>query len=88
MSEQERTELLEKIEIALNDVRPHLAVDGGDVEIVELTDDMIVKIKWLGNCENCFMSAMTMKAGIEQSVMGKVPQVKGIEAVNGIEIPM
>ena len=87
MTDTERTELIHKVDAALNDVRPHLAVDGGDVEIIEITEDMIVKIKWLGNCENCFMSAMTMKAGIEQAVLNKVPQIKGIEAINGVEIP-
>lgn len=78
--------LIERIENALDSVRPHLATDGGDVEVVEVTDDFIVKVKWLGNCENCFMSIMTMKAGIEQAIMSKVPEIKGVEAINGIEI--
>lgn len=78
--------LLERIESALEDVRPHLETDGGDVEVVEVTDDMVVKVKWLGNCENCFMSIMTMKAGIEQAIKNKVPEIKSVEAINGIEI--
>ena len=83
----ENTALFQQVNEALDTIRPHLATDGGDVEIVEITDDMIVKVKWLGNCENCFMSAMTMKAGIEQAIIGKVPGIKGVEAINGIEIP-
>ena len=77
---------MERIESALDDVRPHLETDGGDVELVEVTDDMVAKVKWLGNCENCFMSIMTMKAGIEQAIKNKVPEIKAVEAINGIEI--
>ena len=87
MDSQEKKDLIQKIDAALDAVRPHLAADGGDVEVVELTDDMTVKVKWLGNCENCFMSIMTMKAGIEQAIKSKVPQVHHIEAINGVEIP-
>lgn len=80
----EKQELLKKVDNALNDVRPHLEVDGGNVEVVDITDANIVQIKWLGTCEGCSMSAMTMVAGIEQAIRGKVPQVEGVEAVNGI----
>ncbi len=84
MSVAEKADFLEKIDRALDNVRPHLRVDEGDVEVVEVTEDMIVKIKWLGNCENCFMSTMTMKAGIEQELKSKFPEIKGVEAVNGV----
>lgn len=80
----DKDQLLERIDAALDDVRPHLAVDGGDVEVVDITDDNIVKIKWLGNCQNCSMSVMTMRAGIEQAIRFKVPEVAGVIAVNGI----
>ncbi|HMU05001.1 MAG TPA: NifU family protein [Saprospiraceae bacterium] len=75
--------LFDKVNHALDEIRPHLAVDGGNLEIVEITDDLIVKIKWMGNCEHCFMSAMTMKAGVEQAIKSKLPEIKGVEAVNG-----
>lgn len=78
--------LLQRIDEALDDVRPHLAVDGGDVEVVDITDDHIVKIKWLGNCRDCNMSVMTMRAGIEQAIKFKVPEVEGVVAVNGIGV--
>ncbi|MFT4759192.1 MAG: Fe-S cluster biogenesis protein NfuA [Paraglaciecola sp.] len=87
MTNQENTDLLQQIEAALDTIRPHLKIDGGDVEVVEITDDMIVRVKWLGNCENCFMSAMTMKAGIEQAIKGKVPGIVGVEAINGVVVP-
>jgi len=82
MSDQERTLLLDQIESALEDIRPHLAVDGGDVSVIDVTDEMIVKVKWLGACELCSMSGMTMKAGVEQAVKSRLPQIRSVEAVN------
>lgn len=84
MSPQEKSDLLRQIDQALNDIRPHLAADGGDVDVVDITDDLTVQVKWLGNCENCFMSIMTMKAGIEQAIKSKVPVVRQVEAINGV----
>ena len=78
--------LLKRVDTALDDVRPHLKVDGGNVEVVDITDDMILQIKWIGNCQSCSMSAMTMRAGIEQTVKGQVPEIVGVEAVNGITV--
>ncbi|MBX2876884.1 MAG: NifU family protein [Saprospiraceae bacterium] len=86
MSTSEKQKLISKIDQALNEVRPHLAVDGGNVEIVDVTEDHIVKIKWLGTCEGCSMSAMTMRAGIEQAIRGQLPQIAGVEAINGISV--
>lgn len=82
MSTTEKTELLEKVDRALDDVRPHLAVDNGNVEVVDVTEDLIVKIKWLGSCVGCSMSEMTMKAGLEQAVKSKLPQIQKVVAVN------
>ena len=84
MQLSDRQQLFQRIDSALDDVRPHLAVDGGDVELVEVTDDNLVKIKWLGNCESCNMSVMTMRAGIEQAIRLKVPEIAGVVAVNGL----
>lgn len=85
MSAQEKQNLIQQIDQALGDIRPHLAADGGDVEVVDVTDDMDVKVKWLGNCENCFMSIMTMKAGIEQAIKSKIPGINHVVAINGVE---
>ena len=84
MSDLKKKEFMARLEIALDDVRPHLAVDGGNVEIVDVTDDLDVKIKWLGNCEGCAMSTMTMRAGIEQALKGKFPDIKSVVAINGV----
>ena len=73
-----------KVNHALEDIRPHLAVDGGNIELIEITDDLTVKIKWLGNCEFCSMSTMTMKAGVEQAIRSRVPEIRNVEAINGM----
>ena len=86
MSSEEKIEIISRIDLALDEIRPHLKVDGGDVEVVDVTDDFVVKVKWLGNCVVCSMSTMTMKAGIEQAVMQKIPSITAVEAVNGIGI--
>ncbi|MBR9921698.1 MAG: NifU family protein [Bacteroidetes bacterium] len=86
MGDTDKKELIQKIDKALDDVRPHLAVDGGDVEVVGVTEEMMVQIKWLGTCENCSMSTMTMKAGVEQAIKGRVPQITGVVAVNGVNV--
>ncbi len=82
----EKAELLSNIDIALEEVRPHLAVDGGNVELVDVTDDNIVLIKWMGNCENCNMSVMTMRAGVEEAIKRRLPFIRGVEAINGLTI--
>ncbi|MAT53376.1 MAG: hypothetical protein CMN32_02765 [Saprospirales bacterium] len=87
MTSEQKSELIRQVDEALDEVRPHLKVDGGDVEVVDVTDDFVVKVKWLGNCENCFMSIMTMKAGIEQAIKNRLPQMTQVEAINGIEMP-
>jgi Fe-S cluster biogenesis protein NfuA len=86
MSNQEREELIRQVDEALDDVRPHLAVDGGDVEVVDVTDQNVVKIKWLGACRSCSMTHMTMKAGLEQAIKSRLPQIEGIVAVNEVNV--
>lgn len=80
----DKQQMLQKIDKALDDVRPHLKVDGGNVEVVDYTEDGIVKVKWLGTCQSCSMSIMTMKAGIEQAIRNKLPEISGVIAINGI----
>lgn len=84
MSAEEKIALIDSIEKALDTIRPHLEVDGGNIEVVDITEDLTVKIKWLGNCESCSMSAMTMRAGIEQTIKSKIPQINGVMAINGL----
>jgi Fe-S cluster biogenesis protein NfuA len=86
MTVAEKDALFERINKALDEVRPHLAVDDGNVEVVDITDDMKLIIRWLGNCEFCSMSTMTMKAGVELAVKSKVPEIISVEAVNGLSL--
>ncbi|HRW75325.1 MAG: NifU family protein [Saprospiraceae bacterium] len=78
--------MLERVNDALDDIRPHLQGDGGNIEVVEITDDFTLKIKWLGTCESCNMSVMTMRAGVEQAVRAKVPEIMRVVAVNGMSL--
>lgn len=71
-----------KIEEALNSIRPYLVADGGNVELVEITDDLIVRVELKGSCQSCSMSSMTMKAGIEETIKRAVPEIKAVEAIN------
>ena len=71
----------EKVEAALKKIRLHLQNDGGDVELVEVTDDGIVKVKLTGACQGCPMAQMTLKSGIERIIKEEVPEVKSVEAV-------
>ena len=72
----------EEILKALESVRPFLQADNGDIELVDVTDDGIVKVRLLGECEKCPLSIMTLRAGIERTLMKQVPGVRRIEAVN------
>lgn len=74
--------LLTKIDEALNNIRPYLETDGGNVKIVEVTDDMVVKLELLGACGTCPMSTMTLKAGVEEAIKKVVPEIKSVEAIN------
>jgi Fe-S cluster biogenesis protein NfuA len=67
---------------ALESVRPFLQADNGDIELVDVTNDGIVKVRLLGECEKCPLSIMTLRAGIERTLMKQVPGVRRIEAVN------
>ena len=73
--------MIEEVRSALEDVRPHLQVDGGDVELVDVTDDGVVKVKLTGACAGCPMSQMTLKWGVENYLKKKIPKVKTVESV-------
>lgn len=70
----------EKVLISLEQLRPFLKADGGDMELVEITDDAVVVVRLLGACSDCSMSMMTLKAGLEESVKKAVPEVKSVVA--------
>jgi len=78
--------LLERVEAALDSIRPYLEADGGNVSIEGITPDNVVRLKLLGSCGSCPMSIMTLKAGIEQAIMKAVPEITSIEAINLTDI--
>lgn len=71
----------DKVEKALADIRPGLQADGGDVELVEVTDDGTVKVKLTGACAGCPMSTLTLKMAIEKRLKEQIPEVKAVEQV-------
>jgi Fe-S cluster biogenesis protein NfuA len=73
--------LEEKVKTALNDVRPSLQADGGDVEFVSVSDDGKVSVKLTGACGHCPMAAMTLRNGIENYLKKEVPEVSSVEGV-------
>lgn len=74
-------EIQEKIKSVLEKLRPYLQADGGDLSLVEITDDYVVKVKLVGACGTCPMRTMTLKAGIEGTLKKEVPEVTVVEAV-------
>ena len=74
-------DLTTKVNNALEKIRPYLQSDGGDISLVEITDDMTVKVKLSGACHGCPYSMMTLKAGVEQAVMKEVPEIKEVVAI-------
>ncbi|NIM91949.1 MAG: NifU family protein [Candidatus Aminicenantes bacterium] len=71
----------EKVKEVIEELRPHLQADGGDVELVEVTDDGVVKVRLLGACEGCPMREMTLTQGITQFIKKKIPEIKEVQAV-------
>ena len=76
------SELVERVERALNNIRPYLEADGGDVKVLEVDKDMNVVLELMGNCGTCPMSTMTLKAGVEEAIKREVPEIKSVHAVN------
>ena len=70
--------IIDKIEKALTKIRPFLNEDGGDISLVEVTQDMVVKVKLTGACSTCNVSMMTLKNGVEVAVKNAVPEVKEV----------
>ncbi len=71
----------ERIERSLESARPFLRADGGDVKLIRLRPDGVLELQWIGTCAICPMSRMTLRAGIERTVMNDVPQIVRVEAV-------
>jgi Fe-S cluster biogenesis protein NfuA len=71
----------ERVEEAIDKIRPALQADGGDVELVDIADSGIVKVRLKGACAGCPMAEMTLRGGIERTLKQEIPEVKGVEAV-------
>jgi len=77
-----KPEMKENVLKVLDSIRPFLQSDSGDIELIEITDDLIVKVKLTGACAFCPLSQMTLRAGIERSLLRQIPEIKRVEAVN------
>ncbi|OGW01258.1 MAG: hypothetical protein A2889_00425 [Nitrospinae bacterium RIFCSPLOWO2_01_FULL_39_10] len=73
--------LRERVEKVLDEIRPALQMDGGDVELVDVEESGVVKVKLMGNCGSCPSSTMTLKIGIERAIMENIPEVVSVEQV-------
>ena len=80
--EGENLRLIDQVEKALDQIRPYLEADGGNVKVLDIDTDMTVKLELLGACGSCPMSTMTLKAGVEEAIKKAVPEINGVEAIN------
>jgi Fe-S cluster biogenesis protein NfuA len=78
--------LIDKVNVAIDQLRPFLHADGGDMELVDITADYVVRVRLLGACKDCSMSTMTLKAGLEDAIRAAAPEVKAVVAVDELEI--
>ena len=81
MKEEERNELSNRINAALDKIRPYLEADGGGITLEEVTNDFVIKVKLHGACEGCPFSYQTLRAGVEQALLKEVPEMKELIAV-------
>ncbi|TAJ14849.1 NifU family protein [Marinilabiliaceae bacterium JC017] len=79
--EADKLRIQKSIEAALGSVRPYLQADGGDISLVDITDEMVVKVKLQGSCHNCPLSMQTLKGGVEMVIKKSVPEVVEVIAV-------
>ncbi|HLL95878.1 MAG TPA: NifU family protein [Spirosoma sp.] len=75
-------ELIQRIERALDSMRPYLAADGGNVRVLDVSANKTVRLELMGSCGSCPMSAMTFKGGLEEAILKAVPEIQKVEAVN------
>jgi len=73
---------IESVEKAIDNIRPYLIADGGNIKVVEITEDQVVRVEMLGSCGDCRMSSMTLKAGVEDAIRQAFPEIKRVEAIN------
>jgi Fe-S cluster biogenesis protein NfuA len=76
----EKNLIYDKVNLALEKIRPYLNADGGDVSLLDVSEDLIVKVKFSGACDGCPYSLMTLKAGVEEAIRKELPEVKDVIA--------
>lgn len=82
LTREQRDTVTVRAQKALDDLRPFLEADGGDITLEEITAEGVARVKLHGACSGCAMSPMTMKAGVEEAIKRVAPEVKSVEAVN------
>jgi Fe-S cluster biogenesis protein NfuA len=82
MTASENQELIGKVKNVIDQIRPYLEADGGNIQFVNLTDDNVVNVELQGACKSCPMSLMTLKSGVEEAMKKALPEIKSVEAVN------
>ncbi|PID93380.1 MAG: hypothetical protein CSA96_00055 [Bacteroidetes bacterium] len=70
--------MLERVEKALKKIRPYLVADGGDIVVVDLSDDMVLRVELKGACQGCPFSLQTLKAGVETAIKNEVPEIREV----------
>jgi Fe-S cluster biogenesis protein NfuA len=82
MTTDNKTELERKVRNVLDQIRPYLQQDGGDIQFISLSEENIVNVELMGACGSCPYSLMTLKNGVETAIQKAIPEVKAVEAVN------
>lgn len=82
METKDKELIIKKIENVLDQIRPYIQQDGGDIKFVELTNDNVVNVELQGACGTCPYSMMTLKGGVENAMKKAIPEIKSVEAVN------
>ena len=82
MEQEEKTQLENKVKNVLEQIRPYLQQDGGDMKFISLTDDNVVNVELQGACGSCPYSLMTLKGGVETTLKKALPEIKSVEAIN------
>lgn len=82
MTKAKNQDLIAKVEKVIDQIRPYLQADGGNIKFVKISDDNIVYVELQGACKGCPMSMMTLKSGVEEAMKKAIPEIKSVEAVN------
>jgi len=77
-----KVDLERKVQGIIEQIRPYLQNDGGDIQFIEITEDNVVNVELLGACGSCQHSTITLKNGVEQAVKKALPEIKSVEAIN------